>query len=197
MFYPLFANNKAKRGIFYGKNQNENLVIKRSARLPRKGTTHANIFEGGRKMKISQNNYLEHVSSKTPRTNEWKTLIWAFLVGGGICTIGQIIREIVEYEFWQLTDDELSAIVSGVMIFLGATFTGVGLYDRLGTFAGAGSMVPITGFANSIVSPALEYKSEGMIYGLAAKMFIISGPIIVYGVVCSSIVGIIYLIFGL
>ncbi|MFI3167055.1 MAG: SpoVA/SpoVAEb family sporulation membrane protein [Bacillota bacterium] len=148
-------------------------------------------------MKISQNNYLEYVSSKTPRTNEWKTLIWAFLVGGGICTIGQIAREFVEYEFWQLSEDEVSAVVSGFMIFLGATFTGVGLYDRLGAFAGAGSMVPITGFANSIVSPALEFKSEGMIYGLAAKMFIISGPIIVYGVVASSVVGLIYMTFGL
>ncbi len=148
-------------------------------------------------MKISQNNYLEYVSAKTPRTNEWKTLIWAFLIGGGICFIGQIIREFVEYEFWRLSEDETASVVSGVMIFLGATFTGVGLYDRLGAFAGAGSMVPITGFANSIVSPALEFKSEGMIYGLAAKMFIISGPIIVYGVVGSSIVGLIYLIFGL
>ncbi len=111
--------------------------------------------------------------------------------------VGQVIREIVQYEFWQLSEDEVASIVSGIMIFLGATFTGVGLYDRLGSFAGAGSMVPITGFANSIVSPALEFKSEGMIYGLAAKMFIISGPIIVYGVVCSSLVGIIYLIFGL
>ncbi len=148
-------------------------------------------------MKISQNNYLEYVSAKTPRTNEWKTLVWAFLIGGGICTIGQCVREFVEYEFWQLSEDEVSAVVSGVMIFLGALFTGVGLYDRLGAFAGAGSMVPITGFANSIVSPALEFKSEGMIYGLAAKMFIISGPIIVYGVVASSLVGIIYMIFGL
>lgn len=148
-------------------------------------------------MKISQNNYLEYVSAKTPRTNEWKTLVWAFLIGGAICTIGQCVREFVEYEFWQLSEDEVSAVVSGVMIFLGALFTGVGLYDRLGAFAGAGSMVPITGFANSIVSPALEFKSEGMIYGLAAKMFIISGPIIVYGVVASSLVGIIYMIFGL
>ncbi|MFI3163553.1 MAG: stage V sporulation protein AC [Bacillota bacterium] len=148
-------------------------------------------------MKISQNNYLEYVSAKTPRTNEWKTLVWAFLIGGAICTVGQCVREFVEYEFWQLSEDEVSAVVSGVMIFLGALFTGVGLYDRLGAFAGAGSMVPITGFANSIVSPALEFKSEGMIYGLAAKMFIISGPIIVYGVVASSLVGIIYMIFGL
>ncbi len=148
-------------------------------------------------MKISQNNYLEYVSAKTPKTNEWKTLIWAFLIGGGICLLGQIVREFVEYEFWQLSDDDTQAIVSGFMIFLGATFTGVGLYDRLGSFAGAGSMVPITGFANSIVSPALEFKSEGMIYGLAAKMFVISGPIIVYGVVSSAVVGLIYMIFGL
>lgn len=147
-------------------------------------------------MKISQNNYLEYVSAKTPRTNEWKTLVWAFLIGGAICTFGQVVREFVQYEFWQLSDDEVSAVVSGVMIFFGALFTGVGLYDRLGAFAGAGSMVPITGFANSIVSPALEFKSEGMIYGLAAKMFIISGPIIVYGVVASALVGIIYMIFG-
>ena len=149
------------------------------------------------KMKISQNNYLEYVSEKTPKTKETKTLLWAFLIGGAICTVGQFVREFVEYNWWMLSDSDLSSVVSGVMIFLGATLTGLGLYDRLGSFAGAGSMIPITGFANSIVSPALEFKSEGMIYGLAAKMFIIAGPVIVYGIVASSFLGVIYYIFGL
>ena len=83
------------------------------------------------------------------------------------------------------------------MIFLGALFTGLGFYDRIGKFAGGGSIVPITGFANSVVSPAMEFKSEGYVYGLASKMFVIAGPIIVFGGIGSAVVGIIYYIIGL
>lgn len=136
-------------------------------------------------------NYTDYVSSITPRTNEKRTIWHAFWVGGVICCIGQFFRYMLEYGFG-LTGDELSSYVSMIMIFLGAFLTGLGVYDRIGKYAGGGSIVPITGFANSVVSPAIEFKTEGYIYGTAAKMFVISGPIIVFGIAGSVLVGLIY-----
>ncbi len=136
-------------------------------------------------------NYLDYVSSVTPKTNEKRTLWHAFWVGGTICIIGQFFRYMLEY-LLGLSGDELSSWVSMIMIFLGSFLTGLGVYDRIGKYAGGGSIVPITGFANSIVSPSMEFKTEGYIYGLAAKMFIISGPIIVFGIVSSALVGVLY-----
>ena len=99
----------------------------------------------------------------------------------------------LEYAF-ALTGDELAGTVSVILIFLGTLLTGLGVYDRIGKNAGAGSIVPITGFANSVASPAIEFKTEGMVYGMAAKMFIVAGPIIVFGVLAGTAVGIIYLL---
>ncbi len=136
-------------------------------------------------------NYLNYVKSVSPKTNEKRSLIRAFLVGGLICAIGQGLRYMFQY-LVGLEGDELAAYVSTVMIFLGAFLTGLGVYDRIGKFAGGGSIVPITGFANSVVSPAIEFKTEGYVYGVAAKMFVIAGPIIVFGVASSVLVGLIY-----
>ncbi|MEG9429656.1 MAG: stage V sporulation protein AC [Christensenellaceae bacterium] len=136
-------------------------------------------------------NYLNYVKSVSPKTNETRSLIRAFAVGGLICCIGQGLRYMFQYGFG-LEGDELSAYVSAVLIFLGAFLTGLGVYDRIGKFAGGGSIVPITGFANSVVSPAIEFKTEGYIYGLAAKMFVIAGPIIVFGVASSVLIGLVY-----
>ena len=148
-------------------------------------------------MKTSENcinsNYLNYVKSVCPKTKEKRSLFRAFLVGGIICSIGQAIRLIFE-SLLGLAGDELAAYVSMVMIFLGAFLTGLGVYDRIGKFAGGGSIVPITGFANSVVSPAMEFKTEGYVYGVASKMFIIAGPIIVFGVASSVLVGILYFI---
>ena len=143
-------------------------------------------------MKISHNNYLEYVEKKSPNTREAWTLLKAFVVGGIICMVGQVLMDIYSDTFWMFTEVQIASAVSGTLIFIGATLTGLGLYDQIGAFAGAGSMVPITGFANSVVSPALEFKTEGMIYGLASKMFVIAGPIIVYGVIGSGLVGLVY-----
>lgn len=140
--------------------------------------------------------YLDLVSSMAPKTNEFKTLFHAFWVGGVICLIGQAIRYIFMYVFG-LYGDVLAGATSIVMIFLGSFLTGLGVYDRIGKYAGGGSIVPITGFANSVVSPAMEFKSEGFIYGLAAKMFVIAGPIIVFGVLGSVAVGIVYYVISL
>lgn len=140
--------------------------------------------------------YLKLVASIAPKTNEVKTLFHAFWVGGLICFIGQFIRFMLMYWF-DLYGDVLAGATSMVMIFLGSFLTGLGVYDRIGKYAGGGSIVPITGFANSVVSPAMEFKSEGFIYGLAAKMFVVAGPIIVFGVIGSVATGLIYYVLGL
>ncbi len=137
-------------------------------------------------------NYIAYVNSFDPPTQHFKNCFRAFLVGGLICCIGQALREVFE-KVLNLNGDELAAAVSIVLIFLGTLLTGLGVYDRIGRYAGAGSIVPITGFANSVASPAIEFKTEGLVYGLAAKMFIVAGPIIVYGVLAGTLVGIIYL----
>ncbi|MBE7077203.1 MAG: stage V sporulation protein AC [Clostridiales bacterium] len=138
-------------------------------------------------------NYIAYVNSFNPPTQHFKNCFRAFIVGGGICCIGQFLRGIFESAFG-LYGDELAAAVSIGLIFLGTLLTGLGVYDRIGRYAGAGSIVPITGFANSVASPAIEFKTEGLVYGLAAKMFIVAGPIIVYGVLAGTIVGMIYLL---
>ena len=138
-------------------------------------------------------NYLNYAKSINPRTNEARSLFRAFLIGGLICCIGQTIKILYE-QFLGLGGDELSSYVSMTLIFLGAFLTGLGVYDRIGKFAGGGSIVPITGFANSVVSPAIEFKTEGYIYGTAAKMFVVAGPIIVFGIASSVLVGLLYFI---
>lgn len=140
--------------------------------------------------------YLEYVKSLAPRTKHLHNCWRAFIVGGLICCIGQFLRYELETIF-KLSGDELAGTVSVILIFIGCLLTGLGVYDRIGKVAGGGSIVPITGFANSVCSPALEFKSEGFITGMAAKMFIVAGPIIVYGVLAGSTVGFIYYIIGL
>jgi stage V sporulation protein AC len=142
---------------------------------------------------VQNKNYLNYVKGISPKTKQIRSLFHAFWVGGVICSIGQTIRFLFEYGL-NLKGDELSAYVSMVMIFLGSLLTGLGIYDRIGKYAGGGSIVPITGFANSVVSPSMEFKTEGYIYGTAAKMFVIAGPIIVFGIASSVLVGIIYFI---
>ena len=145
------------------------------------------------KNKQNQNvNYIEYVHSFDPPTQHFKNCFRAFLVGGLICCVGQFLRVVLE-QITALSGDELSGAVSVLLIFLGTLLTGFGVYDRIGRNAGAGSIVPITGFANSVASPAIEFKTEGLVYGLAAKMFIVAGPIIVYGVLAGAAVGIVYL----
>ena len=145
------------------------------------------------KERFYNENYLGYVSKISPKTNEKRSLFHAFWVGGTICVIGQLIRFILEFVFG-LYGDELAGTTSVVLIFLGALLTGLGVYDRIGKYAGGGSIVPITGFANSVVSPAMDFKNEGFIYGLAAKMFVVAGPIIVFGIIGGVSVGVIYFI---
>ena len=128
-----------------------------------------------------------------PKPQIVKNCIRAFLVGGLICDLGQVIMTVLKnYDF---SKDEIGAITSICMVFLGALLTGVGIYDKIAAYAGAGTVVPITGFSNAIVAPAIEFKKEGFVFGVAAKMFTIAGPVLVYGVGSSVIVGIVYYIF--
>ena len=139
--------------------------------------------------------YLAYVHENAPKTKQLKTLIPAFLVGGTICSIGQIVSDLLK--MWTSLDKEgIGAATSVILIFLGSLFTGLGLYDRLGRIAGGGSIVPITGFANSIVSPAMEFHSEGFILGTAANMFKLAGPVIVFGCGSAVVYGLIIYIFG-
>jgi stage V sporulation protein AC len=131
----------------------------------------------------------------TPNTKLVSNCIKAFVVGGMICDIGQMFYNF--YTKMGLDQESVGTLVSISMIFLGALLTGIGIYDKIGDFAGAGSVVPITGFANSIVSPAMEFKKEGFVFGVGAKMFIIAGPVLVYGIGSSVIVGIIYFLVTL
>ncbi|HEY3425217.1 MAG TPA: stage V sporulation protein AC [Negativicutes bacterium] len=138
----------------------------------------------------AQKEYQDKFNQAKPKAPLLKNICWAFLVGGLICLLGQFIMEY--FVGLGLSKKDAAAPTSAVMVFLGALFTGLGVYDQLGKLAGAGSIVPITGFANSIVAPAMEFKREGYVFGIGAKMFVVAGPVLVYGMVTAFIVGLIY-----
>ena len=137
--------------------------------------------------------YLDYVDKKSPNSPILKNCFNAFWVGGLICSIGQIIFDFCKFKGFDNT--ACSTIVSITLIGIAALLTGLNFFNKIGKFAGAGSLVPITGFANSIVSPAIEYKSEGYVMGVGGKMFTVAGPVLVYGISASIIVGIIATFF--
>lgn len=139
----------------------------------------------------TEKDYLEYAKEKQPKPTLLKNCINAFLWGGSICTLGEIIYRVYHYYFG-LTEKVSANLQSVTLIFIGAFLTALGIYDKIGKHAGAGSIVPITGFSNSIVAPAIEFKKEGYIMGVGAKMFSLAGPVLVYGISSSIIVGIIY-----
>ena len=141
----------------------------------------------------TKKDYQEYVEKKSPNSPIIKNCFNAFWVGGLICSIGQIIFNYCKYRGMDLQMS--NTIVSIILIGISAFLTGLNLFNRIGKFAGAGSLVPITGFANSIVSPAMEYKSEGYVMGVGGKMFTVAGPVLVYGISTSILVGILYFIF--
>ncbi len=141
---------------------------------------------------MNNKEYDKKVKKISPGTKSYKTIPKAFLFGGSICVLGEAVRML--YLSFALPEQAVATLTSVTMIFLGAFLTGIGVYDKLAKHGGAGTAVPITGFANSVVSPALEYKSEGLVMGVGAKMFVIAGPVLVYGALSSVIVGIIYYI---
>lgn len=143
--------------------------------------------------KITKDNYKQYVFEKMPKSSHWKNMFWAFLVGGIICVIGQAFIEL--YKIW-FSQEDASILASGTLVLLAALLTGFGVYDNIGRFAGAGSTIPITGFSNAVVSPALEFRTEGYVYGVGAKMFQVAGPVIVNGVTISVVIAVITLILG-
>jgi stage V sporulation protein AC len=135
------------------------------------------------------------VDRLAPKSPIVKDCIWAFVVGGLICVLGQLL--LGGYQSLGLGDKEAGLAVSISLVFLSALATGLNVYDDLAKHAGAGTLVPITGFANSVVSPAMEFKAEGIVTGMAAKMFVIAGPVIVFGTTASVVYGVIYWVFTL
>lgn len=139
---------------------------------------------------MTEKEYAQLVKELSPKSPIWKDCVKAFVVGGLICTIGQIFLD--WYGKMGLTDRQAGTAASMTLVALSALLTGLSLYDDIAKHAGAGTLVPITGFANAVSAPAVEFQSEGMILGTAAKMFTIAGPVIVYGVSASVIYGFIY-----
>lgn len=140
-------------------------------------------------MKMTPEEYQQYVKKTQPKSPVLKDTAFAFLVGGAICVLGQLIQE-----FWQrqgLDQETAGTATSITLVFLSALLTGLNLYNSVARFAGAGTLVPITGFANSVVSPALDFKSEGLINGMAAKVFVVAGPVIVFGTAASAVYGLI------
>lgn len=138
--------------------------------------------------------YQEYVDQVSPKPTYAKNYVLAFIVGGIICVIGQGINDI--YMNYGLDKLKAAGAASMTLIFIGAFLTGIGVYDLIGKLAGAGSIIPITGFANSIVSPAMEYKREGYVLGVGANLFKIAGPVLVYGIGSSVLCGLIYYIMN-
>ena len=137
-----------------------------------------------------QQAYQQKVQQVSPKPALLKNCIWAFVVGGLICVLGQFIQNYLLAT--GMSQKDTAGPTATILVFLAALFTGLGIYDEIGKRAGAGSIVPITGFANSVVAPAMEFKREGFVFGVGAKMFIIAGPVIVYGTLAAVIVGFIY-----
>ncbi len=144
---------------------------------------------------MTNEEYSAYVESKAKKSPIVKNLIWAFLVGGFICVIGQLITNL--FLSFGLSKDDATTVCTISLIFIGAFLTAINVYAKIGQHAGAGSIIPITGFSNSIVAPAIEFKTEGYVLGLGANMFKVAGPVLVYGITSSVIIGFIYWIIKL
>ena len=138
--------------------------------------------------------YKQLVDRMSPKSDMARGLLRAFWVGGAICCLGQALQEAAK-AWLHMNNTAAGTFCSTVLVFLTALLTGIGVFDRIGQYAGAGSFVPITGFANAMVSPAMEFRREGLVLGLGGKLFTIAGPVLVWGVSASVLVGIIYAIF--
>ncbi len=146
-------------------------------------------------MNISNSEYGELAKKRSPASKMYKTIPMAFIVGGSICTLGEGLINL--YSYLGMSEEIAGTLTSVTLIFCSILLTGLKIYDRIAQHSGAGALVPITGFANAVSSPALDFKSEGFVTGLGAKMFVIAGPVIVYGVSASVIYGVVYYIVGL
>ena len=143
---------------------------------------------------MTNEEYRKYAGKHAPRSHVGRNCLGAFLVGGAICCLGQALLDL--YGAWGLDELAAAAAESVTLVFLGALLTGLGVYDDLARLGGAGTLVPITGFANSVAAPALEFKTEGLITGTAARMFVIAGPVIVFGISGSVVYGLLLCLLG-
>ena len=139
-------------------------------------------------MDMSKKEYQQFVQDRAKKYPLLKDCTLAFLIGGAICVLGQVIMD--QYMALGLSKTDASTATSVTLVFLSVLLTGLNLYNKLGRYGGAGTLVPITGFANAVASPAIDFKSEGLITGMAAKMFTVAGPVIVFGVAASAVYGV-------
>ena len=139
-------------------------------------------------MDMSKKEYQQFVQDRAKKSPLLKDSTLAFLIGGAICVLGQVIMD--QYMALGLSKTDASTATSVTLVFLSVLLTGLNLYNKLGRYGGAGTLVPITGFANAVASPAIDFKSEGLITGMAAKMFTVAGPVIVFGVAASAVYGV-------
>ena len=142
-------------------------------------------------MKISKDTYARFADAHAPRSPIGKNCLWAFLVGGSICTVGQILHDVFQ-NLCSLTEETAGTLTSVALILAAVILTALGVFDNIAKHAGAGTLVPITGFANAVVSPAIDSKSEGIILGVGAKIFTVAGPVLLYGTLAGAIYGVIY-----
>lgn len=144
-------------------------------------------------MKMTVQQYSAYVEKKTPNSKTGVNILKAFLMGGTICTIGQVITNL--YTHFGAEKETAAGFTSITLIFLGAFLTGLGIYDNLAEIGCAGTLIPITGFANSVVAPAMEFKREGHVTGISAKLFVITGPVLLFGAMAATVYGVIYCLF--
>ena len=143
------------------------------------------------KQEPSNEEYNDYVEQVTPKHSCFQNCLWAFLIGGIICTIGEGISQLLQ-NFWGLGKDDAGSYVSMILVALSVILTGFNLYGPIVKLGGAGALVPITGFANSVAAPCIEYQKEGQVFGIGVKVFTIAGPVILYGIVTSFVLGFIY-----
>ena len=141
-------------------------------------------------MNIDKKTYKKYAAAHAPKSPLAKDCLWAFCVGGAICTLGQLLTS--AYTVLGLPKEDAGTLTSVTLIFLSALLTGLGIFDCIAKHAGAGTLVPITGFANSVVSPAIDTKSEGLVLGVGAKIFTVAGPVLLYGTFAGAVYGVIY-----
>jgi len=143
---------------------------------------------------MDKQTYADMVKAASPPTAVFGNCVRAFFVGGGICVLGQVLHD--AFLGTGLARDDAGLVTAAVLILLAVLLTALGVYEKIGKFAGAGSIVPITGFANSVAAPAIEHKKEGLVLGVGAKMFVIAGPVLIYGIMASVVVGLVYYFVG-
>ena len=147
-------------------------------------------------MNIKKDDYNKYVEGVSPKSPIVKNCIWAFFVGGGICCLGQALIDVYT-NFLALEKKDAGTLCSVTLVFIAVLLTGLGVFDNVARHAGAGTLVPITGFANSVASPAIDSKSEGFVLGVGAKIFTVAGPVLLYGTLAGTLYGVIYWLSGL